>query len=97
MDIAEKVEALRGLLSDHMGCEVDKGFTFRRDTYWFRILVRDVQPKPTLHVPTSVFEDRDVEEIWNNLERLQVPQTLLADPERNLLYTRFGEVEKYDP
>lgn len=97
MSIAEKVEALRGLLSDHMGCEVDKGFTFRTDTHWFRILVRDIRPPPMLYVSISAFEDHDVEKIWNDLERQQVPEMLLADPAQNLLYTRMGEVKKYDP
>ena len=29
--------------------------------------------------------------------REEVPGMLVADPTQQLIYTRFGEVEKYDP
>ncbi len=96
MDVSEKVEALKVWLSEIMGAEVDPPrLEFRTNTYWFRILVRDVRPQHMLWVSLAAFEDHPVEDIWNDLERQQVPGMLLADPAQNLLYTTMGEVKKY--
>ena len=81
-----------------MGAEVDPPFLeFKTNTYGFRILVRDVQPPPVLWVSLSAFEDHAVEKIWNDLERQQVPGMLVIDPDQHLIYTKMGEVKKYDP
>ncbi len=97
MDIAEKVQALKDWLSNRTGAEVDTGFEFRRDTYWFRIQVRDVQTSPMLWVANDAFGDHSVEDIWKDLEDLEVLEMLVADPAHNLLYTRMREVEEYNP
>ena len=93
---SEKIEELKAWLSTTMGAEVDSGREFRTDTFWFRILVRDVQPPPMLWVSLEAFEDHAVEKIWNDLERQQVPGMLVTDPSQHLLYTTSGEVGKYD-
>ncbi len=97
-DIPKKVGALKVWLSDRMGAEVDTPFSdFKISTYGFRILLGDVRPQPVLWVSLAAFEDHAVEDIWNDLERQQVPGMLVTDPAQHLLYTTIGEVKKYDP
>ncbi len=45
----------------------------------------------------EALEDHPVEKIQSDLDRLQIPEMLLADPEQELLYTTSGEVRRYDP
>ena len=96
MDVSEKVEKLKDWLSNRMGAEVDTGRQSKTETHWFRILVPD-RPQPILSVSQEAFEDHPVEKIQNDLDRLQVPEILVADPEQELIYTTSGEVKRYDP
>ena len=96
MDVSEKVEALQVWLSGNVGNGVvGTGLDFKADTYWFRILVGDVEAR--LYVEQLAFEEHAVEKICADLERQQVPGWLVADPTQQLIYTRFGEVKVYDP
>ena len=90
-----KVEALTGWLSERMGGDVDTGHEFKTETHWFRL--SSARPAPTLSVSQEALEDHPVEKIQSDLDRLQVPEMLVADPEQELLYTTSGEVKKYDP
>ncbi len=74
---------------------VDTGHESKTETQWFRL--SSARPAPTLSVSQEALEDHPVEKIQSDLDRLQIPEMLLADPEQELLYTTSGEVKKYDP
>jgi len=92
MDVAEKVEALKGWLSNRMGAEVEAGFDPVADTYWFRIQL-DAPLPPMLSVRKSVLEDHSVEELQDDLRQLEVPGILGKEPAPHLVYERSGEVK----
>lgn len=95
---------LKVLLSSRMGAEVELlDYQNMHRIHWFRVLLQDarsedVRTPPMLGISQERLEDgRPIEQIWGDLEDLQVPERLKKYPEQALCYSRVGAVEECDP